>query len=104
MQNIRLDAIPNQSFNFNIDDSVYKITVKECGGVMGVTVLKNETVLVENTKALPRVFLLPYKYLDSANFVFITAEDELPYYTEFNNTVFLLYLNPSEIAGLNNGN
>lgn len=100
MQIIKLDSVPNQSFTFNTENNVYGITIKECSGAMGVSVIKNEKVLIENVRALSRVFLIPYGYLNLENFAFITQNDELPYYPKFDFTQQLIYLNKEDIESL----
>jgi hypothetical protein len=96
---IPLEAIPNQSFTFTINDDFYKFTIKECNGVMACTIYINNNIIQSNTRMSSGYFLIPYIYIwnDFGNFVMVTNEDDYPYYTNFGVDQYLVYITTQEI-------
>jgi hypothetical protein len=100
-QIIPLDPIPNQSLSIRLDGHRYIITVKEIGGMMGVTIERDNVVLVDMVRAVAGFPLLPYRYLsrDAGNFIFThTDPGAYPYYEDFGTKSQLVYSTAAEIA------
>lgn len=102
MIDILLAAIPNQTVSIRLDDRMYSITVKETRGVMSVDILRDNEPILSGSRCVPMVPLITYRYLEAGNFVFLTENDEYPYYTEFGNTQSLVYVSPVELEALRN--
>lgn len=97
MLEIPLSAIPNQSFTAQLDNSFFEVTIKETNGTMAVTVNLNGNDIVTNMRAVAGQKIIPYEYLENGNFIFLTNNDDLPYYTEFGVTQSLIYLSPTDL-------
>jgi hypothetical protein len=93
-----LAAVPNQSFTAQLDNNFFEITLKETAGTMAVTVNLNGTDIVTNIRAVAGEFIIPYAYLEKGNFIFLTSNDDLPYYTKFGVNQSLVYLSTSELG------
>ncbi len=100
MINIPLQALANQSFTFSADNFRYEVTIKEASGLMAVTVSIDDVAVISGQRALAGVPLIPYRYLEQGNFIFITEDDENPYYTNFGSSNSLVYASPSELRAL----
>jgi len=103
MQEIALSNIPNQSLSVRLEDAQYDITLKACDGVMGVTIVRDNEVLISNVRAVCGVGLLPYRYLEEGNFFIDTLDDELPDYTKFGISQSLIYVTQAELAAIRAG-
>ncbi len=82
-----------------LEDVLYQISVKECNGIMAVTIANPDQTLVENRRAVPFVPIIPPGPRETGNFMFVTLNDELPYYDQFDSQT-LVYLTIDEIAEL----
>ena len=100
MINIPLQQLANQSLNFTADDSRYQIDIKEIGGLMATSITIDDVLVISGQRALAGVPLIPYRYLERGNFIFITENEENPYYTSFGTSVFLNYASPAELEAL----
>lgn len=97
MQIIPLAQTPNQSFSVRLDNVRMTLRVKEARGLMvldfereGVAVLSGSAIIAGET-------LIPYRYLESGNFLLLTTGDALPDWREFGLTQTLIYLSAAEI-------
>jgi hypothetical protein len=100
MREIPLEALPNQSFSIRLDDDLYSFELKTIQDVMTVTIYRGQTLIQQGLRAVAGAPLIPFKYLQSGNFLFITENEALPYWTEFGVTQQLLYFSAEEIAAL----
>lgn len=97
-QLIQLQAIPNQTLNIQLDGLLYQITIKAAPqGFMYADVIRSNSPIVLGMRAVNGTYLIPYKYLESGNFLFVTANEEYPYYTQFEVSQFLLYVPQNEL-------
>jgi len=99
MNSVPLEAIPNQTFRVPLDGSLWELQLKALSNVMVVTIKRDTVTLVENMRAVAGTPLIPYAYLEYGNFIFVTENDELPYWTQFGVTQSLIYLTRAETAG-----
>lgn len=96
--NVSILPIPNQRFGIRLDGDRYEIELKSCNNIMCVTILRNDILLVSGFRCVAGTPLLPYRYLERGNFIFVTENDELPDYTKFGSTQSLVYITAQEIA------
>jgi hypothetical protein len=97
MIEINLSSIPNQSLTVQLGGFIWDITLKETKGVMSATISRDNELLIQNVRCCPGTPLLPYRYQESGNFMFVTNDDEYPYYTQFNNTQSLIFASQDEL-------
>lgn len=97
---ISLQTLPNQNLTTTLNNNNYAIQLKNCGGSMVVTIIRNGVTLVQNLICVAGTPLIPYQYLEDGNFLFLTNDSELPDYTQFGITQFLIYASPSELEAL----
>lgn len=104
MQNIPLQALPNQSMQVPIDDNQWDISLKLTNGTISVTISLNEILLVENVRIVANTLILPYRYEENnnGNFVLSTQSFNIPDYTQFSITQMLFYITPEELTTARN--
>lgn len=100
MKTIALDAVPNQSFSARLDGFFYEFVIKETAGVMSATISRDNEIVVSNSRICAGSALMPYPFQQKGNFIIITENGEIPYWTKFGITQQLLYLTDEEIAAL----
>jgi hypothetical protein len=102
MIEIALQSVPNQAFSVTLDGSRYLFTLKESNGIMCADVTRDDVELLRGHRIVAGAPLLPYRSVQGGfgNFVLLTENDELPYYTSFGGTQQLVYLSAAEIAAL----
>lgn len=98
MIDVSLQPLPNQSLSIVLDGARYDITVKLSNGVMTASILRDGVTLVDGVRLVSGTPVLPYPYLESGNFILTTENYDLPYYDQFGNTQFLVYLTAAEVA------
>lgn len=91
---VPLEALPNQSLTIRLNDDRYEIkliTISE--GMMAISIIRNDVLLIQNQRIVPGVLLLPaYRAMGAGNFIFFTPDDSYPYYEEFNNGHVLYFV------------
>lgn len=100
MLNIDLQPIPNQSFSVILDGSVYDITIKETNGTMSYDMTRDNVPVLNGQRIVTGSVLIPYRYLQKGNFVLTTLNEELPDYTKFGSSQFLVYITADEVEAL----
>lgn len=96
MITIPLNSEPNQSLTITLDGISHKLTIKEAGGLMMLTVEREGEVVISNTRLLSDALIIPYQYREAGNFLFLTDDDEVPYYTRFDRQT-LMYITAAEM-------
>jgi hypothetical protein len=99
-QAIPLQAIPNQSFSVTLDNNLWEVEVRTCDGVTAVSLNLNGNDLIDNLIAAACAPIIPDQYQENGNFIFLTANFQLPDYTQFGVTQTLYYFSPSELDAL----
>ncbi len=99
-QGVPISAIPSQAFSITLGNNDYNFSIRATGGVMSVSVSLDGTLVVENLRAVACQPLIPSQYLEDGdgNFMFLTANNQLPNYEQFNLTQSLLYFSAAELA------
>lgn len=103
MQQIPLQAIPNQNFTTTLDSQLYDITlVTDSLDNVYATILLNGEKVISGQRCLAGRPLIPYAYLegDGGNFTFATLGDLNPASENFNNTDILWYVSNAELLAL----
>lgn len=101
MRTFPLSAIPNQKFSAQLEGNRYEITLKETRGVMSVSIIRNDIIIVEGLRVVAGTPLLPYEYQETGNFMIITENEDLPDWTKFGAGQSLVYLTIAEIGAFN---
>lgn len=99
MQQIPLQAIPNQQFQLVIDTHRYDIRLLQCYNIMAIDISRDETMIVQGMRCLPNQPIIPYKYLEGGcgNFMFVTPTEEFPTYTRLDVDQYLFYITDAEM-------
>jgi hypothetical protein len=100
MKVIPLKALANQSITIRLDNKRYDMTFKDTNGVMSCTIVRDNEVILSGARIVAGTPLIPYKYLESGNFIFLTNNEELPDYTKFETTQSLIYASMEELAAI----
>lgn len=98
MQELPLLAVPNQSFDVDLEGRQWSVTIREANGVMVADVVRDAATIIQGTRLLPGEPVIPYAYLQAGNLVFQTQDDALPYWDQFGVTQALFYLTDAEMA------
>ena len=98
MMQIPLLATPNQSLDIVLDDNYWVISFTSCNGVITASFSLNGTDILDNIPCVAALPLIPYQYLESGNFFFVTQNQQIPDYTQFGVTQYLIYINATELA------
>ena len=88
MRYIQLDNnLPNQKFNISIDNGILEVALRTVDNITLMSVSFNGNNIVSSIKVVPNVLLLNYKHLQEkyGDFIFTTANNEYPFYKNFNN-------------------
>lgn len=100
MKQVPLKVFPRQSLSVMLEDNLYELSVKECQGIMAVTVVRNGVTIVSNRRCVAGVTVIPDGYLEEGNFVILTDSDELPYFSSFDTNQVMVYLTLEEIEDI----
>lgn len=96
-QRILIQSIPNQQFTLQLDNNFYSISLKYTAGVMSASIFRNNVLIASNARTVAGVPIIGYYYLEDGNFVISTVKGDLPDYTKFGITQFLIYFSQTEL-------
>lgn len=100
MQQIPLQAIPNQSFSITLDNNNWDIAIKTTNGCTSVSLTLNRVVVIENMRAVANTKIIPAEYEEAGNFAFVSKGQALPSYVDFDITQALLYITADDLAAI----
>lgn len=100
MKEIPVKQFARQSLSVMLEQSLYEIALKECNGIMAGTIIRDGVVIVENRRICAGVTIIPSGYLEEGNFIILTDNGEIPYYTRFESTDVMVYLTIEEVNTL----
>lgn len=103
MIDVPIAAVPNQSFSIQLDNVSYDMAIYSTGNVMSMDIIRAGTPILLGERLVPNYPIIPYRYLESGNFVFITLDGDYPTYDQFGVTQNLIYLSATELASLRAG-
>lgn len=97
MKQIPLKSFPRQSLSVVLEGALYDLELKECNGIMAVSVAREGVIIVNNRRAVAGMPVVPSRYLNDGNFFIITENDALPYYTGFDGSNVFIWMTNEEI-------
>jgi hypothetical protein len=97
---VPLASIPNQAFTLTIDNVRWSLAVKEARGVMCANVVRDGETLLYGCRVLAGEPVIPYRYLQTANFIFVTNSGNAPDWQLFGISQTLVYLSEAEIEAI----
>lgn len=100
MRVVPLAAIPNQAFTLTIDNVRWSLAIKEARGVMCANVARDGVTLLYGCRVLAGEPVIPYRCLQTGNFIFITNEGNAPDWRLFGVTQTLIYLSADDLAAV----
>lgn len=100
MRTIPLAAIANQELSVRLDDQRLVLRLKEAQGVMVADLDRDGVRVISGVRVLAGEPIIPYRYLESGNFMLLTLNDELPDWRSFTTTQNLIYLTTAEVNAL----
>ena len=103
MIQIPLAVVPNQSLSFQDSGVNYELQIRDNGDIMSLYIYIANQLILSGARAVASFPLIPYPYLQNGNFIFLTANEEMPYYTRFNVDQYLIFLSQNELDGIQNG-
>lgn len=104
MRYIELDnTLPNQKFNITVENGILEVELRTVDNITLMSVKAKGNNIVSSIRIAPNVLLMGYKYLQEqyGDFIFTTANDEYPYYKNFNNANKLYLLSYDEVKEFN---
>lgn len=94
-------SLANQLVSIDLDGRYFEVRVKCLGTTMVADISRDGVLLVEGVRAVASVPLIPpYLEQGGGNFAFVCNTDDLPFYTSFGSSQFLVYLTADELAAL----
>lgn len=103
MLEISIAAVPNQTLSVRLGDNQYDIALKATNGIMAVDITRNNIPVLQGQRAVANFPLIPYFYKESGNFVIISENGDIPEYSQFGVTQFLIFASEEELAALRAG-
>jgi hypothetical protein len=100
MNLISLAAIPNQTFSMTLDNTLFDMRIFLAVNVMCCDLAVNGVPILTSARLVAGTPVIPYFYLFNGNFLLSTLNDELPDYTEFGASQFLVYYSQAELIGI----
>lgn len=100
MINVPIASTPNQSFSVRLENNFYDITLKETNGVMSCSMVRDNVTLFDGVRLVAGSPIIPFAYLETGNFILSTNNDDMPDYTKFGVTQFLVYFTAAEVEAI----
>lgn len=100
MRTLSLNATPNQSTSFLVDDVRFSLNIKEARGVMVADVTIGGEVVLTGSRLVAGEPVIPYRYLEAGNMFLLTEADALPAWAEFGASQTLVYLTADEMEAV----
>ena len=99
MRTIPLQTTANQSIVVTLDGNRWQLALKACAGVMAVDVDLNDTPILRGQRVVAGMPVIPYRRLapGQGNFMFITVDDELPWWESFGINQSLVYVTSEDL-------
>lgn len=97
MREIDLASIPDQAFSVTLNSVNYGIRLFLSANVMCCDLSINGVPVLTTMRLVAGAPIIPYRYLENGNFIITTLNDDLPDYTQFGLTQFLIYFTQAEL-------
>ena len=98
MQIIPLQVLPNQALSVILDNNQWDFVIKVTRGIMTVSLQLNSVDILDSAAAVAGSLIIPSLYKESGNFMIVTQSFQLPDYTQFGTTQFLIYYSADDLA------
>lgn len=99
MRIIEIDPIPNQEFSVTVDGNRWDFVIKEAVSSMICDLSLNDEVILSGLRIVSGTPIIPYEYLRRhGNFIILTENEELPYWTQFGVNQQLIYASAEELS------
>lgn len=95
---VPLQQLPSQQFTITLDNNRFQLTPKLTNGQTSVSIDLNGSAILSNARAASCAPIIPEIYQESGNFIFLTANEQLPNYQQFGLTQTLYYFSAAELA------
>jgi hypothetical protein len=106
MFQVQLQAIPNQTLSVQISNNNYDLSIRSISNtsdIMMFDISINSVLIIQGQRAVAGYPIIPYQYLENGNFVILTANDDLPNYTQFQITQYLIFADEAELEAIYSG-
>lgn len=100
MKRIPLIAAPNQRLTVTIDRVRYGLALKMARGVLTCSVSVNGADILTGGRVLAGELIIPYRYLETGNFLLRTPDGELPDWRQLGTTHRLYFLTAVELGAI----
>lgn len=99
MQQIPLQNTPQQNFTITLNDTDFEISLRTADDIMLISISAGGVEYIQNAKCFPNQPILQFPYLQkNGDFWFKTINGGYPNWQDFENTCFLFYLSPEDLA------
>lgn len=99
-QIIPLQTVPNQEFTIFLDGNNWNIRIVATNGCMSIDIAINGETILEGFRVVAGTPVIPFVALMNGNLVFLTQNDDLPDWTQFNISQFLYYYSIAELEAV----
>lgn len=105
MEIVPLQALPKQSFSIVLDNVLFQIDLIETNGCMSMNLVRGGGDPLNGLRCVAGQPTIPFEVQESGdgNFVFLTQNDELPFYESFGSTQTLVYFSDADLKALDGG-
>lgn len=100
MNIVPLQAIPNQSLTIQLDNISYDMRFHVCGDIMCIDLSIDNVVVLVGSRLVAGYPVIPYAYLENGNFVFLTENDDYPFWDQFGITQYMIYASQQELEAI----
>jgi hypothetical protein len=98
MRIIDIDPIPNQEFSVTVDGNRWDFVIKEAVSSMICDLSLNDEVILSGARIVAGTPIIPYEYMRrQGNFIILTENEEIPYWTQFGVSQQLIYASVAEL-------
>ena len=97
---LELRQIKSQRVSIRLGENLYDLRVYSIPGGMAFDMIRDEATILSGFRIVPGTPLIPYKYLESGNFMLIIPDNELPDYNQFGLTQNLIYFSDDELVAV----
>jgi hypothetical protein len=98
MLQLPIQPLPNQEFQAVLDGNAWDFTIRSTNGAMSITLVLNGSAVIENVRCVAGSLVIPSRYEESGNFLFLTANNQLPEYPQFGTTQSFVYVSAAELV------
>jgi hypothetical protein len=101
-----VQPLPKQQFTIVLDNTLYDISIIETNGCMSASITRGgePEPVVTGWRCVAGQLVIPKDRENSyGNFMFLTRNNELPWWENFGTTQIFLYASPTDLAAVRGG-